>query len=152
MTARLGESYPLVIEDNTQLLKTSIETGVRVTGDRELLMQMLVNLMENAIRRCRSGTLISLSLSQGDNAALLTIADNGCGVPPEELPKILRPFYRLEQGHSSVGSGLGLALVNAIARLQGIRLDLSDNGRGLKISLAFSNKPNAVLQPPPRCS
>jgi signal transduction histidine kinase len=147
MTARLGESYRPVIEDNTQFLKTSIETGVRVTGDRELLMQMLVNLMENAIRHCNSGTLISLSLSQGDKAALLTIADNGCGVPAEELPKILRPFYRLEQSRSSVGSGLGLALVDAIARLHGVRLDLSDNGPGLKISLAFSNKPNAVLQP-----
>lgn len=147
MTARLGESYRPVIEDNMQFLKTSIETGVRVTGDRELLMQMLVNLMENAIRHCRSGTLISLSLSQGDKAALLTIADNGCGVPAEELPKILRPFYRLEQSRSSVGSGLGLALVDAIARLHGIRLDLSDNRPGLKISLAFSNQPNAVLQP-----
>lgn len=108
--------------------------------------------MENAIRHSGSGTLISLNLSQGDKAALLTIADNGCGVPSEELPKILRPLYRLEQSRSSVGSGLGLALVDAIARLHGIRLDLSDNGPGLKISLAFSNQPNAVLQPQPRYS
>jgi signal transduction histidine kinase len=108
--------------------------------------------MDYAIRHCMSGTLLSLSPGQGDKSALLTVADNGCGVPSEGLPKILRPFYRLGQSHSLIGGELGLALVSAIARLHGIRLDLSNNGPRLKISLAFSNKPNAVRQSQPRSS
>jgi signal transduction histidine kinase len=55
----------------------------------------------------------------------------------DELPKILRPFYRIERSRSSNGSGLGLALVNAIARLHGIRIDLADTHPGLRVSLTF---------------
>jgi signal transduction histidine kinase len=144
MVGRLSESYRPVIEDNAQVLASSIEPGISVTGDRELLTQMLVNLIENAVRHCHSGTQISLGLSHDADAVRLTVADNGCGVPAEELPNILRPFYRLEQSRSSNGSGLGLALVNAIARLHDIRIELGDNGPGLKASLAFPARPPAA--------
>ncbi len=139
MVAGLSESYRPVIEDNAQLLETSIETGVVVIGDRTLLIQMLVNLLGNAIHHCGPGTEISLNLSRNAEAARLTVADTGSGVPPEELPKIVQPFYRLEKSRPSNGSGLGLALVNAIAHLHGIHLELSDNAPGLKATLTFPN-------------
>ena len=139
MVTRLSESYRPVIEDNAQSLTTSIETGIRVTGDHNLLTQMLVNLVENAVRHCGPGTRISLSLCCNGEAVWLTVADDGEGVPLEELPKIVRPFYRLERSRSSNGSGLGLALVNAVARLHGIGLELRDNAPGLKATLTFPN-------------
>lgn len=144
IVARLSESYRPVIEDNAQMLTSSIEQGISVNGDRELLTQMLVNLIDNAVRHCDAGTQISLSLKQDSDAVRLTVADNGGGVPAEELPKILRPFYRLERSRSSNGSGLGLALVNAIARLHDIRVELGDNGPGLRVSLAFPERPHAA--------
>lgn len=137
MVARLSESYRPVIEDNAQLMKTSIEAGVVVIGDGKLLIQMLVNLLENAIHHCSPGTEIALDLGNNTNAIWLTVADNGHGVPPEELPKLVQPFYRLERSRSSRGSGLGLALVNAIVHLHGIRLELADNAPGLKVTLIF---------------
>lgn len=136
LVARVSESYRAVIEDNSQTITTEIESAINVSGDRELLTQMLVNLIENAIRHS-SGAQVTLRLFRSADTACLTVADNGAGVPPEEMSKILRPFYRLEQSRSSDGSGLGLALVDAIARLHKVRLQLSDNCPGLKVLLVF---------------
>jgi signal transduction histidine kinase len=137
LVAQVSEGYRPVAEDSGQAIETSIEPGIHTVGDRELLMQMLVNLVENAIRHCQAGTRISLSLTGTPSAIRLSVGDNGPGVAPEELTKILRPFYRLEQSRSSDGSGLGLALVSAIARLHGIALELADNRPGLKVLLGF---------------
>jgi signal transduction histidine kinase len=145
MVAQFSESYLPVIEDNGQFITASIANGVHVNGDRRLLMQMLVNLLDNAVRHCGSGTRISLALGQDAETVWLTVADNGAGIPPEELPKIIRPFYRLERSRSLGGSGLGLALVNAIVHLHGIRLELADNAPGLKVTLTFA-KSNPRIQ------
>jgi signal transduction histidine kinase len=136
LVARLAEGYRPVAEDHSQVLETEIEPGVHVRGNPELISQMIVNLIENALNHCAAGTRIVLGLKSA-SPAQLTVSDNGKGVAPEELRKILRPFYRLEQSRSSGGSGLGLALVNAIARLHGVHLDLADNRPGLKIVLTF---------------
>lgn len=109
LVAQLSEGYRPVVEDNGQTIETAIEPGIHTIGDRELLTQMLVNLVENAIRHCPAGTRISLNLTSTASAIRLTVRDNGTGVAPEELTRILRPFYRLEQSRSSDGSGLGLA-------------------------------------------
>jgi signal transduction histidine kinase len=137
LVAQLSEGYRPVAEDNGQTIETAIEPGIHINGDRELLTQMMVNLVENGIRHCPAGTLISISLTGRSSAIHLIVDDNGTGVAPEELAKILRPFYRLEQSRSSNGSGLGLALVSAIARLHGINLELADNQPGLRVSLGF---------------
>lgn len=144
LVAQLSEGYRPVAEDNGQIIETVVEPGIHVTGDRELLMQMLVNLVENAIRHCPAGSRISLSLTGTPDAVHLVVCDDGAGVEPEELAKILRPFYRLEQSRSSEGSGMGLALVSAIARLHGITLELADNRPGLRVSLRFPAAANAT--------
>lgn len=137
LVSQLGEGYRPVAEDNGQTIETVIEPAIHTIGDRELLIQMLVNLVENAIRHCPAGTRIALSLTSTADAIRLAVTDDGSGVATEELAKILRPFYRLEQSRSSSGSGLGLALVNAIARLHRITLELADNRPGLSVSLTF---------------
>ena len=129
-------------------MTAEIEPGVHIIGDSELLTQMLVNLVENAIRHCPIDTRIMFGLRREGAAACVTVADHGGGIPPEELPKIVRPFYRLEQSRSSDGSGLGLALVDWIARLHRIRLRFADNQPGLKVSLWFPKPQNdAAIKP-----
>jgi signal transduction histidine kinase len=134
----LGETYGAVAEDRKQALILEAEPLVRVRGDRELLTQMLANLLENAMRHCAEGTRILLRLSEGeDGAPILVVADNGPGIPAEERKRVLERFYRLERSRSTPGSGLGLSLVAAVAELHGIKLELQDNAPGLKVVLRF---------------
>ncbi|MGV6811727.1 MAG: ATP-binding protein [Brevirhabdus sp.] len=98
-----------------------------VEGDREMLAQALTNLVENALRHCPESATISISTGPGT----VTVCDNGPGIPEVERDRVTRRFYRLEASRNTPGSGLGLSLVQAIARLHGGQLDLSDNAPGL---------------------
>jgi len=90
------------------------ETEVRVTGDEELLMEAMSNLLSNAIRYSDSGT-ITASLHRTVDQVIVSIADEGRGIPEEDLPHIFRKFYRIAHRDSDVeGLGLGLALAKSI--------------------------------------
>jgi signal transduction histidine kinase len=129
--------YAAFAEDQKQELSGQIADGVSVHGDRELLTQMMVNLVENALRHCPAGTRIAVRLERPAGAILCTIADNGPGIPKEEHDKVFRRFYRLDSSRATPGSGLGLSLVAAIAELHGVAVTLGDNQPGLKVSLRF---------------
>jgi signal transduction histidine kinase len=130
--------YAAFAEDQKQELSGQIVEGVRVHGDRELLTQMLVNLVENALRHSPAGTRIAVRLERPDGAILCTIADNGPGIPKDEHDKVFRRFYRLDSSRATPGSGLGLSLVAAIAELHGIAVILGDNHPGLAVTLRFA--------------
>jgi signal transduction histidine kinase len=129
--------YAAFAEDQKQELSGQIADGVRVHGDRELLTQMLVNPVENALRHCPAGTRIAVRLERLEGAILCTIADNGPGIPRHEHDKVFRRFYRLDSSRATPGNGLGLSLVAAIAELHGIAVTLGDNQPGLVVSLRF---------------
>lgn len=136
----VAETYaPVAEDDGRHLVKRSIP-GVMVLGDRELLAQMLINLVENAIAHTQAGTRIEVVLRSGAHGVMLDVADNGPGVPPEERKRIFQRFYRLEPSRNKPGSGLGLSLVDAIANLHGITLEASDNRPGLRISAHFPTR------------
>jgi signal transduction histidine kinase len=148
------ETYAAVAEDRGQRVRADIDGAATVQGDRELLMQMIVNLLENSIRHCAEGTLITVSLVREDGAAVLRVSDTGPGIPPVESEKVLRRFYRLETSRTTPGSGLGLALVKAVADLHGATLVLAGNNPGLRIDVRFHldaaiHQPSA---PAPRAS
>lgn len=130
----VGEIYESVAEDAGLVLVNRVEAGasVIVHGDRELLTQLFVNLVENAIRHCPPGTQIVLSIAVADGQAVATVADTGPGIPAEERDKVFRRLYRLDKSRTTAGSGLGLSLVRAIADLHGGKVELSDNGPGLR--------------------
>ncbi len=136
------DAYGTVAEDHGQRLKAHIEPNVRVRGDRDLLTQLLANLVENAIRHCPAGTDIALSLDRDAGQTILTVADTGPGIPTEDREKVLHRFYRVEQSRSTFGSGLGLALVKAVADLHDASLDLADNAPGLRVTLRFASGQN----------
>jgi len=135
---RLAEAYAPVAEDRGQQFSAAIEPGVTHTGDRELLTQMVANLVENAIRHAPEGAAVAVRLRIGEGGRPeAVIADNGPGIPKAETGNVFRRFYRLERNRTTAGNGLGLPLVAAVAELHGIRLELGDNRPGLIVTLRF---------------
>lgn len=136
ISSRIVEAYESVLEDAGQSLSENIALGVHVRGDKDLLTQMLANLVENAMRHCPAGTDVVVTLTNG-TAPTLAVADTGPGIPANAREVVLRRFYRLEESRTAPGSGLGLALVKAIADLHGASLTLSDNRPGLSVTVRF---------------
>jgi signal transduction histidine kinase len=126
-----------VAEDEGRTLLAIAAHDVKVEGDRELLAQMIVNLVENAIAHTGPGTTIKLLLERVGKQGVLTVSDNGPGVPQDELQNIFKRFYRLEPSRGTPGNGLGLSLVDAIADLHGLTIETCGNAPGLRVSLTF---------------
>jgi signal transduction histidine kinase len=107
--------------------------GAPVRGNRQLLAQALVNLLENAIKYVPGGGRIEVGLAIDSDSVVLTVADNGPGIPAEDRKRILEPFVRLERDREIVGSGLGLSLVAAVIRLHQGSVELLDDQPGLRV-------------------
>lgn len=114
------------------------EGPVMVQGDRALLAQMLSNLVENALRHSGEACDISVRLVQSDGQAVLSVADNGPGIPAAERNKVLERLYRLDRSRNTPGHGLGLSLVAAVAALHDATLTLDDNAPGLRVTVRFA--------------
>jgi signal transduction histidine kinase len=129
----VAEVHAPAAEERGQVLVAEIAPGVAMTGDPALLTQMLSNLVENAIRHGREGGRVSLRLS-GTEAV---VADDGPGIPAAEREAVFRRFHRLDAARSTPGSGLGLALVRAVAGLHGLTVSLEDAAPGLRVRVAL---------------
>ncbi|HET9404542.1 MAG TPA: HAMP domain-containing sensor histidine kinase [Burkholderiales bacterium] len=137
IASAVSDAYVPVAEDRTQQLEIIIDPVPSIQGDRELLTQMMANLIENPIRHCPPGVGITVHLRQEAGMAVLSVADTGPGIPEPEREKVFRRFYRLESSRTTPGSGLGLALVKAVADLHGASVELSDNRPGLRVTVRF---------------
>jgi signal transduction histidine kinase len=133
----VASTFQPVAEDEGRRLLAHIEPSVIIAGDRELLLQLMTNLVENAIRHTPPGTTIELQLKRDGAEALAVVADDGPGIPRADRQKVFRRFYRLESSRTTPGSGLGLALVAAIAELHDASISLHDRGPGLSVELRF---------------
>ncbi|MCA9245161.1 MAG: ATP-binding protein, partial [Phycisphaerales bacterium] len=102
----------------------------------ELLMLVLDNLVDNAIKFTEEGGWVEISTSSCDNQVRVTVADNGCGIAPQEQERVFERFYQVERARTGAkrGTGLGLAIVrHAVSAMQG-RVDLSSvPGEGTQI-------------------
>ncbi|RWA65319.1 MAG: HAMP domain-containing protein [Mesorhizobium sp.] len=135
----IGEVYADVAEDDGKSLSTMLvpDTEWYIHGDRDLLMQMLANLVENALRHCPPGTAIELSVARQGDRILVHVSDNGPGIPAAEREKVFQRLYRLDSSRTTPGSGLGLSLVKAVADLHGATIALKDNNPGLAVIVSF---------------
>jgi signal transduction histidine kinase len=97
---------------------------------------MLVNLLENGLQYAGPGRRIEVRVAGHAGKPEVVVADNGPGIPAAERDRVVERFYRLEASRSTPGSGLGLALVSAVAGLHGMRLTLGDNAPGLIVRIA----------------
>lgn len=135
VVADVVEVYAWTAEESGHVLRSSIDGQAIVMGDRTLLGRLVANLIQNALRHTPPGK-IDVTLS-GGASPVLTVTDDGPGIPEAERPYVLRRLYRLERSRTSEGSGLGLSLVAAIAELHHARLALDDAGPGLAVKVAF---------------
>ena len=152
----LVELYEPSFEDAGLTLETDIRKGCTVSADRGLLSQAVSNLVENAIKYTPDGGTVRVSLQKGRaGRTILSIADSGPGIPDHMRQRVKERFVRLEQSRTEPGSGLGLALVDAIAELHRADFVLADglgtdDAPGLDVQLVFPKvKPRRVA---PRAS
>lgn len=130
---------PSAEEEGRELTLAHVEPAT-VDGDQDLLTQMLVNLVENALRHTQPGAKVAVSVRRVAGGVRLCVDDNGHGIPPEEREKVLDRFYRVEASRTTPGSGLGLALVAAVARLHVAQIRLGDANPGLSVEIFFPLK------------
>jgi signal transduction histidine kinase len=133
----VAEAYAPAVEESGRTLRAEIAADVQVTGDRGLLSQLFVNLVENALHHGPPGTTIALRLSAQSAGVVAEVADDGPGIPADERAKVFRRFYRLERSRTTPGSGLGLSTVAAIAELHHAGIELVDNAPGLRVVIRF---------------
>jgi signal transduction histidine kinase len=137
MAREVAELFDAAAEETGAHLTVVGDQQVSVQGDRDLLFDAAANLVDNAIKHGQKAGLVTMEVTRRDNGVLLSVADDGPGIPADEREHVLKRFYRLEQSRSSPGHGLGLSLVAAIARLHGARIEMLDNAPGLKFRLWF---------------
>ncbi|MEY9165440.1 signal transduction histidine kinase [Sinorhizobium fredii] len=135
----VAEIYRSVAEDSEQELEftSEVKPPCLIEGDRELLTQLFVNLVENAITHCPPKTLIRMTLTQDDGSLRATVADDGPGIPAGERELVFRRLYRLDKSRTTPGSGLGLTLVKAIADLHSASVVLEGRQPGLQAAIHF---------------
>lgn len=144
IAADVFELYEPVAEAKGVRLNIAAPPGYSIYGDPHLLSQALANLIDNAIKFTDSGGRIELLLRAAGSGQLeMAVADDGPGIPDSEKSRVVEKFQRGKGQESKPGSGLGLSLVDAIARLHGGTFSLADNHPGLIASLSLPLKPGS---------
>jgi signal transduction histidine kinase len=154
----VAELYEPLAEEKGLALKVDASAPATVKGNRELISQALANLIDNAIKYAGPEQANGAVLTPGANPSdivvsakadgdrvLLAVADAGPGIPQADRERVVERFVRLEQSRSHAGSGLGLSLASAVARLHHGALTFEDNAPGLKAVIAL---PRVEPQPP----
>ena len=136
----VAELYEPVAAEREQVIALQVADGISVDGDRDLLFQAVANLVDNAIKYTPIGGRIVLGLRPVGEAAELSVADTGPGIPADQRERVFDRFHRLESSRSTPGSGLGLRVVRAVARLHGATIRLTDNGPGLRVALVLPRR------------
>ncbi len=141
------ELYEPLAEDAGVVFSIDAAEAFLITGNRELMGQAIANLVDNALKYSIEGQSkapqISIAVSKKEGQVIISVEDNGPGIPQEDRERVKERFVRLDKARSKSGTGLGLSLVDAVARLHEGAFTLSDNKPGLaaKIIIPFSKKP-----------
>jgi signal transduction histidine kinase len=143
LLAGVAELYGAVAEEKGITLSVQAPEHLPAFGDRELVQQAVANLVDNAVKFSPAGSAVRLSASVTPGGVDIVVADQGPGIPPADRARAGERFFRGEIARSTPGSGLGLALVQAVAQLHGGSLHFSDAEPGLVaiLSLPGHNEP-----------
>lgn len=142
------EAFEPTADNAGQTLLVRLAPGLTpVWGDRDLLMQMAANLVENALRHCPTGSAIEIGVTLAEEMPAFWVSDNGAGIPQADADKVFRRFYREEKSRTTQGHGLGLAMVKAIADLHNASISISDNRPGVRVAVAFPADPSTPGSP-----
>jgi signal transduction histidine kinase len=132
------ELYDAAAEQDGTRLTIVGDPEVLVTGDRDLIFDAIANLVDNAIKHGRAGGHVVVANQTIDGRPVVSIADDGPGIPRDQYEHVFKRFYRLQQSRYTPGNGLGLSLVAAVARLHGAQIEMLENSPGLKLMLWFA--------------
>ncbi|MEQ1670680.1 MAG: ATP-binding protein, partial [Hyphomicrobium sp.] len=139
----VAELYMPAAEEDGFDLSVETEKGVEVMANRQLIVQAIANLIDNAIKYSRVSSAngaIRVTSGRLGEAAVISVADKGPGISTADRARVLKRFVRLEESRTKPGTGLGLSLVAAVARLHHGEIRLSDNAPGLKVDLVLSER------------
>jgi len=134
--------YEPIAEDKDVALEVRSAPELSVHGDRDLLIEAVANLVDNAIKFTPAGGRVDIELIRGNGEIVVRISDTGCGISESERDAVLRRFYRSAKDRNTPGVGLGLNLVAAIAKLHGFRLAIFP-GPGCRVEIACPDQPAA---------
>jgi signal transduction histidine kinase len=137
IASEVVELFDAAAEDKGGRLKIVGGRSVLATGDRDLLFDAVANLVDNAIKHGRDAGQVTVEVKEAYGGAVISVADDGPGIPVDEYQHVFKRFYRLERSRRTPGNGLGLSLVAAVTRLHGARIEMFDNLPGLKVQLWF---------------
>jgi len=138
-----AELYEPVAEERGLKLALDIAQGSRLTANRQLVGQAVANLIDNAIKysaKAKDPT-IAIELHTDEDGVEIAVADHGPGIAAGDRERVLKRFVRLEKSRTEPGTGLGLSLVQAVARLHGGAVRLEDNAPGLRVILRIPRRP-----------
>ncbi len=141
--ADLEETFAAVAEDKGQTLTVApFDADLAAMTDGGMLLQLLANLTQNAINHCPGGTAITLGCIVADDKVVLSVSDTGPGIPEAERERVFELFYQADPTRTKGSSGLGLALVKAIAERLGAALSLKDANPGLRVEIQLDRDLN----------
>ena len=152
LAASTTEQMSLLAEDKGVSVACDVQGHVSVEGDRARIKQVVVNLLDNAIKYTPSGGSINLHVHASDRKAIMEVADTGIGIPASALPHIFERFFRVDKARprDAGGAGLGLAIVKSICAAHGGQVEVeSTEGRGsrfkVELPLAQPARPNTNI-------
>ena len=139
----VAELYQPAAEEDGFALTVATEKGLEVMANKQLIGQAVANLIDNAIKYSRGGASpgsIRVAAGRLGDGAVISVADTGPGISAADRQRVLKRFVRLEESRTKPGTGLGLSLVAAVARLHHGEIRLADNAPGLKVDLVLSER------------
>ena len=131
------ELYQGTAEEKGVVIVTELDEEASFSGDRNLLFQMVANLIDNAVKYTFDGTSVRVTAIRQRDSIIITVADSGPGVPGEDYGRMTERFVRLDPSRSLPGSGLGLSLVEVVVDLHQGVLQFSDNVPGLRVTVTL---------------
>jgi signal transduction histidine kinase len=130
----VSDIYEPIAESKNITLRVGPSHHFTVRGDRDLLIEAVANLVDNAIKFTPEGGTVDLALLRGNGETIMRVTDTGCGIDEDERDSVQRRFYRSDKVRNTPGLGLGLNLVTAIVKLHGFRLSIL-SGPGCRVEI-----------------
>jgi signal transduction histidine kinase len=125
LVSEVGDLYEPVAEDRHITLRVTSGEDATVRGDRDLLLEAVANLVDNAVKFTPAGGRVELAVVRGNNESMIRVSDTGPGIGENEREVVTRRFYRSDKSRTTLGFGLGLSLVSAIVKLHGFTLTIT---------------------------
>jgi signal transduction histidine kinase len=140
MLGEVRDIYEPIAENKDIVLRVAATNNLTVRGDRDLLIEAVANLVDNAIKFTPEGGRVDLELLRVDGETVVRVTDTGCGISEQERDAVQRRFYRSDKIRNTPGVGLGLNLVTAIVKLHGFRLAIFP-GPGCRVEIICPDAP-----------